>query len=224
MPLTKFLTHLRRNVVAYLALVVALGTGTAYAAGSIPDGSVTAAKLHKNAVTSNKIKNGTIKPKDIKKPTYVQSTNLSLGTPPAVPDLVSVAPYDFTLPHKARTSVTVFIPTIGGSCDNGNPDQPTIGLYIDNIPIAGTAATVPATRQRPLGAADRHASAHGCRAHRPGRHHLQRCLSTQRRSTRCQDLDHHPGRLRFHRGRETPHAARASGSGCGGSRHGVVHW
>ena len=145
MPLTKFLTHLRRNVVAYLALVVALGTSTAYAAGSIPDGSVTAAKLHKNAVTSNKIKDGTIKPKDIKKPTYVQSTNLSLGTPPAVPDLVSVAPYDFTLPHKARTSVTVFIPTIGGNCDNGNPDQPTIGLYIDNIPIAGTAATVPAT-------------------------------------------------------------------------------
>ena len=145
MPLTKFLTHLRRNVVAYLALVVALGTSTAYAAGSIPDGSVTAAKLHKNAVTSNKIKDGTIKPKDIKKPTYVQSTNLSLGTPPTVPDLVSVAPYDFTLPHKARTSVTVFIPTIGGSCDNGNPDQPTIGLYIDNIPIAGTAATVPAT-------------------------------------------------------------------------------
>lgn len=145
MPPTKFLTHLRRNVVAYLALVVALGTSTAYAAGSIPDGSVTAAKLHKNAVTSNKIKDGTIKPKDIKKPTYVQSTNLSLGTPPTVPDLVSVAPYDFTLPHKARTSVTVFIPTIGGSCDNGNPDQPTIGLYIDNIPIAGTAATVPAT-------------------------------------------------------------------------------
>ena len=149
MPLTKFLTHLRRNVVAYLALVVALGTSTAYAAGSIPDGSVTAAKLHKNAVTSNKIKDGTIKPKDIKKPTYVQSTNLSLGTPPAVPDLVSVAPYDFTLPHKARTSVTVFIPTIGGSCDNGNPDQPTIGLYIDNVAIAGTAATVPA------GASDR---------------------------------------------------------------------
>ena len=38
----------------------------------------------------------------------------------------------------------MFIPTIGGSCDNGNPDQPTIGLYIDNVPIAGTAANVPA--------------------------------------------------------------------------------
>lgn len=137
------LTHLRRHGVAYLALAVAAGTGTAYAAAAIPNGSVTAAKLHTNAVTSTKIKNGTIKPKDLKKPTFVQSTNLQLGTPPAVPDVVSVAPYDFTLPTKGRTSVTVFIPTIGGSCDNGNTDQPTIGLYIDNAPIAGTAANVP---------------------------------------------------------------------------------
>jgi hypothetical protein len=139
------LTHLRRNAVAYLALVVALGTGTAYAASSIPNGSITADKLHKNAVTSTKVKNGTLKPKDLKKPTYVQSTNLQLGTPPAVPDVVSVAPYDFSLPTKGRTSVTVFIPTIGGACDGGSSDQPTIGLYIDNAPIAGTAANVPGT-------------------------------------------------------------------------------
>jgi hypothetical protein len=140
--MNQFLSHLRRNAVAYLALMVALGTSTAYAATALPNGSVTAAKLHTNAVTSTKIKNGTVKTKDLKKPTYVQSADLGLGTPPAVPDLVSVAPYDFTLPTKARTSVTVFIPTIGGGCD-GIADQPTIGLYIDNVPIAGTAATVP---------------------------------------------------------------------------------
>ena len=168
-----FLTHLRRNVVAYLALVVALGTSTAYAAAAIPNGSVTAAKLHTNAVTSTKIKNGSIKKKDIRKPTFVQSTNLQLGTPPAVPDVVSVAPYDFTLPTKGRTSVTVFIPTIGGDCDNG-PNQPTIGLYIDNVPIPGTAANVPAARQRPVGAAHGHARAQRRRAHRPGGHHLRR--------------------------------------------------
>jgi hypothetical protein len=137
------LKHLRTNLVGYLALAVALGTGTAYAAGGLANGSVTAAKLHANAVTSTKVKNGSIKTKDLKKPTYVQSTNLSLGTPPAVPDVISVAPYDFTLPTTGRTSVTVFIPTIGGSCDSGNPDQPTIGLYVDNVPIPGTAATVP---------------------------------------------------------------------------------
>ena len=138
------LSHLRRNLVAYLALVLVLGTGTAYAAAAIKDGSITAAKLHKNSVTSNKIKNGVIKPKDLKKPTYVQSTNLGLGTPPAAPDLVSVAPYDFTVPNKGRTSVTVFIPTISGDC-TGIGDRPTIGLYIDNVPIPGTAANVPAT-------------------------------------------------------------------------------
>lgn len=138
-----FLSHLRRNVVAYLALAVALGTGTAYAAAAIPNGSVTAAKLHSNAVTSTKIKNGTIKNKDLKKPTFVQSATLVTTSPPPVPDLVSLGPYDFALPKAGRASVTVFIPTIGGSCDSGSPDQPVIGLYIDNFAIPLTAATVP---------------------------------------------------------------------------------
>jgi hypothetical protein len=138
------LKHLRTNLVAYLALAVALGTGTAYAATAIPNGSVTAAKLHTNAVTSTKIKNGTIRSKDIKKPTWVQSSTLVTGTPPAVPDVVSVAPYDVTLPTGGRASVTVFIPTIGGSCDGGSPDQPSIGLYVDNVPVLNTLATVPA--------------------------------------------------------------------------------
>ena len=116
-----FLTHLRRNVVAYLALAIAVSTGTAYAAAAIPDGSVTAAKLHKNAVTSGKIKNGTIKPKDLKKPTYVQSVTLGADKPPApTPDVVSVAPYNFTLPTKGRATVTVFIPALTTSCNGGH--------------------------------------------------------------------------------------------------------
>ena len=139
-----FLTHLRRNVVAYLALVVALGTGTAYAAGSIPNGSVTAAKLHTNAVTSTKIKNGTIKNEGHQEADLrAEHHPRQLGTPPAVPDVVSVAPYDFTLPTKGRTSVTVFIPTIGGRLRQRQPDQPTIGLYIDNVPIPGPRPTCP---------------------------------------------------------------------------------
>jgi len=68
---------------------------------------------------------------------------VTLVRPPAAPDVVSVAPYDFSLPASGRTSVTVFIPTIGADCD-GNADRPTIGLYIDNVPIPGTAANVPA--------------------------------------------------------------------------------
>jgi hypothetical protein len=137
------ITHLRRNAVAYLALVVALSTGTAYAATSIANGSVTGAKLHKNAVTSKKIKNGSIKSKDLRKPTFVQSNTLQTGTPPAVPDVISVAPYDFALPHKGRTSITVFIPALTGDCSGGG-DRPTVGMYVDNVPIPGTLATVPA--------------------------------------------------------------------------------
>ena len=60
------LRHLRQNAVAYLALVVALSTGSAYAAERIADGSVTTKKLANNAVTSTKLKNNSVKSIDIK--------------------------------------------------------------------------------------------------------------------------------------------------------------
>jgi len=145
-----FLNHLRRNVVAYLALAIAVSTGTAYAAANIPNGSVTAAKLHKNAVTSTKIKNGTVKNKDLKKPTYVQSQTLGAATPPAAtPDVVSIAPYGFTLPTKGRAAVTVFIPALTANCPGGA--TPSVGLYIDTVAIAGTRTNVPgAGNTRPI--------------------------------------------------------------------------
>jgi hypothetical protein len=46
--------HLRANVIAYLALFVALG-GTSYAAISIPRSSVGTAQLRNGAVTGNKL-------------------------------------------------------------------------------------------------------------------------------------------------------------------------
>ena len=65
------LAHLRRNAVAYVALFVALGGTSAYAANEIlPKGSVgakqlrasavTAKKLKANAVTTDKVANGTL--------------------------------------------------------------------------------------------------------------------------------------------------------------------
>jgi hypothetical protein len=59
-------SHLRRNAVAYLALAIALGTGTAYAAPRIADGSVTTKKLASGAVTSSKIKNSGVRAVDIR--------------------------------------------------------------------------------------------------------------------------------------------------------------
>ena len=56
--------HVRSNVVAYLALFVALG-GTSYAAFSLPAGSVGTQQLRNGAVTSRKIANGSITPTKI---------------------------------------------------------------------------------------------------------------------------------------------------------------
>jgi hypothetical protein len=58
-PMTRLLTHVRNNVVAYLALFVALG-GTSYAALSIPAGSVGTQQLRNGAVTSRKLAKGAV--------------------------------------------------------------------------------------------------------------------------------------------------------------------
>jgi hypothetical protein len=56
-------THIRGNAVAYVALFIALG-GTSYAA-TLPRNSVGNKQLKKNAVTSGKIRNGTVRRVDI---------------------------------------------------------------------------------------------------------------------------------------------------------------
>jgi hypothetical protein len=57
--------HVRRNLIAYLALFVALG-GTSYAAVKLPKNSVGSAQLRNNAVTSKKVRNGSLLARDFK--------------------------------------------------------------------------------------------------------------------------------------------------------------
>ena len=57
--MNKALRHLRSNVIAYLALFIALG-GTGYAAVSIPKGSVGTNQLKNHAVTPIKFDRGSI--------------------------------------------------------------------------------------------------------------------------------------------------------------------
>ena len=61
-PLLRRTTY--ANVVSTLALVLALG-GTSYAAVQLADGQVKTRHLADNAVTSPKIKNGTVSPSDL---------------------------------------------------------------------------------------------------------------------------------------------------------------
>jgi hypothetical protein len=58
-----FLRHTRRNVIAYLALFVALG-GTSYAATKLPAKSVGTKQLKDNAVTSKKVKDNSLRARD----------------------------------------------------------------------------------------------------------------------------------------------------------------
>jgi hypothetical protein len=58
---TKLLNHLKHNVVAYLALFVALG-GSSYAAINLPAGSVGSKQLRNGAVTNKKLAKGTVGP------------------------------------------------------------------------------------------------------------------------------------------------------------------
>jgi len=56
--------HLRANAVAYLALFMALGGTSAYAAGALPKASVGTKQLKKSAVTSPKVRDGSLRARD----------------------------------------------------------------------------------------------------------------------------------------------------------------
>ena len=62
--MTKLLNHLKHNVVAYLALFVALG-GTSYAAVNLPAGSVGTRQLRNGAVTNKKLAKGSVGAADL---------------------------------------------------------------------------------------------------------------------------------------------------------------
>jgi hypothetical protein len=58
-------SHLRKNLVAYLALFLALG-GTSYAASKLPANSVTGKQIKASAVTSSDVKDRSLLAKDFK--------------------------------------------------------------------------------------------------------------------------------------------------------------
>jgi hypothetical protein len=61
---TELLNHFKHNVIAYLALFVALG-GTSYAAIELPVGSVGTRELRNGAVTNHKLARGSVGAADL---------------------------------------------------------------------------------------------------------------------------------------------------------------
>ena len=65
--MSDLIRYLRSRHIALLALFIALG-GTSYAAVALPANSVGGKQIKKNAVTSAKVKNGSLRPADFGAP------------------------------------------------------------------------------------------------------------------------------------------------------------
>jgi hypothetical protein len=163
---------LRANAVSYLALAIALSTGTAYAAGTVADGSVTTAKLAKNAVNSRTIKNNAIKSVDVRDGalTGVDLQDGSLtGTDVQDGSLTSADLASGVLPHGVTISSATYGPNPVVAPDLPNSEafdfttpsgeaylsltldvgmtctagSGVVGLYLDGAPVAKTGADAP---------------------------------------------------------------------------------
>lgn len=77
------LRHVRANAVAYLALFVALGGTSAYAAGALPKASVGAKQLKRNAVASPKVKDGSLRAVDFAAGQLPSASRGAAGAPGA---------------------------------------------------------------------------------------------------------------------------------------------
>jgi hypothetical protein len=127
--LNRLVSHLRSNVIAYMALFVALG-GTAYAV-SLPSNSVGTKQLKNNAVTKKKIKRGAVTTRKVRNATllgedFAPGVLLRGDTGPTGPTGAAGA----TGPTEAFYSV----PSDGGDT-TGYPSE--VSSTTVNLPTAG---------------------------------------------------------------------------------------
>ncbi len=124
--------HLRGNLVAYLALFVALG-GTAYAAVKLRANSVGTKQLKNNAVTASKLDNGSVTATKVARHslTGTQINASALGTVPNATDATSAT--------NAATAANAT--DLGGQPASAYPTSPVAATDIGTIPAARVANT-----------------------------------------------------------------------------------
>jgi hypothetical protein len=130
------------NLASTLALVVALGSGGAYAADA-------ALKVTKNSVGSKQIKNGSIKGKDVQAGTITADLLAAGVVPTSLPGKIVLHRTDVTLVGGTPGPVTSAFATcpvgqkiIGGSVNVGTPENASVLISRPSVDNVGTG-TVP---------------------------------------------------------------------------------
>ena len=142
-------THVRRNLVGYIALFIALG-GTAYAATAAKN-SVTSKSIRDGAVRSPDVKNNGIKGVDVAEGTLDISglafasafRNPQDPVPPTTPDTATLnAQYShtFVTPRRGRLLVYASLKHLAVKCSVGNGN---VFLYLDGVGVPGSGQVQP---------------------------------------------------------------------------------
>lgn len=148
--MTLLAAHLRANLVAYLALVIALG-GTSYAAVQLPRNSVGApqikknavaqVELRRNAVTSAKVKNRSLRTGDLAvgvlpPDAWIDVDVLGNNPPPRTDARLPRVQRTVTTPRAGDLLVQLQVRSLRATCTAG---PARVGLYLDEQPVDGTA-------------------------------------------------------------------------------------
>ncbi|HET7734951.1 MAG TPA: hypothetical protein VFK52_03170 [Nocardioidaceae bacterium] len=134
-------SHIRNNVVGYLALVVAL-SGTSYAAVQLSAGQVQTKHLANNAVTTKKVKNGTVRAVDLKAGVVKNGAVLLAqgGVDETGTMDTTSGQIEFVMPRAGRVYVRNFLGATYVNCSLGLAEA---GLYVDGEPVPGSFHSVP---------------------------------------------------------------------------------
>ncbi len=163
---TKLMAYLRRHHVALLALFVALG-GTSYAAAT---GSIDSREIKNNTVRSKDIRDNQVRSRDVRNFSLLEK-DFKVGQLPAgptgprgatgptgAPGPTSAAIVGTTPPTENGGAVGTSVRTTSTGrlfvfasvvmevqCTTGDP---TLGLYLDNVPVPGSRHHLPGTGEQ----------------------------------------------------------------------------